>query len=73
MGKDISDVVIHAKSENGEYGPATRILELLGRHVGAFEKDNKQKGGKVVVNMNFTRPDNPEIQAIIDVTPDKEA
>ena len=54
-----------------DLGIATRNLELLGRYTGAFEKDNKQKGGKVVVNMNFTRPDNPQVQAIIDVEPIK--
>ena len=57
--------------DTNELSTCTRVLELLGRHVGAFEKDNKQKGGKVVVNMNFTRPDNPQVQAIIDVEPIK--
>lgn len=39
-----------------DLGTATRVLELLGRHVGAFERDNSQKGNKVYVQMNFKPP-----------------
>jgi phage terminase small subunit len=39
--------------EKGELGVAARCLELLGRHTGAFARDNRQTQRKVLVNMNF--------------------
>ena len=47
-----------------DFSTATRILELLGRHVGAFEKDNKQRGRSVKVIMNFSAP-GPVKEAVI--------
>ena len=39
--------------ENEDLSTAARCLELLGRHVGAWEKNNKQKRNTVNVVMNF--------------------
>lgn len=44
--------------ESGEYkfdaSGANRALELLGKHVGIFEKDNEQKDRSIVVKINET-------------------
>lgn len=32
-----------AAEDVGEFGPAVKATELLGKHVGAFEKDNSQR------------------------------
>ncbi len=39
--------------EKKEYPSAVRCLELLGKHVGAWDKNNKQKNRTVNVQMNF--------------------
>lgn len=31
--------------QNGDHGNALKALEAIGRHLGVFEKDNRQKGG----------------------------
>ena len=65
--------ILYAKTQLAEeYSTCTRILELLGKHVGAFSADKVSTGGKVVVNMNFTKPDNPQSGITIEVEPDEE-
>ena len=57
--------VLHAKCvESGDNSTAARCLELLGKHVGAFQAGHQEKGTKVIVNMNFSAP-NPVIEAVI--------
>jgi phage terminase small subunit len=51
----LSDLYVEC-IEKKEYSSAVRCLELLGKHVGAWEKNNKQKNRTVNVQMNFTMP-----------------
>ena len=46
-----------------------RALELLGKHAGVFEKDNKQRSGQVYVQMNFeaAKPTAAQDTRVIDV------
>ena len=38
-------------TSEGDRSTAIRALELIGRHVGAFEKDNTQQAGQTVANI----------------------
>jgi len=48
----LTETYLEAK-EKGDLQAQIRALDLLGRHVGAFERDNASKGTKVNVQMNF--------------------
>ena len=61
--QELTELYAEAK-EKGEYSTATRILELLGKHVGAFQADNKQRDRSVTVVMNFSAPD-PIKEAVV--------